>query len=83
MRPPLFGLASELSYWKVARRLRKVISHQKESRMCMRSAISAGALSLLLGTVAPAFSQREKQEKDKGKPQQGQQQQHAKPRKGK
>ena len=51
--------------------------------MCMKAAISARSLSLLLGTVAPAFSQREKQEKDKGKPQQGQQQQHAKPCKGK
>ena len=45
--------------------------------MCMKSAISAGALSLLLGTIAPAFSQREQQDKEKRKPQQGRQQQQA------
>jgi len=47
--------------------------------MSIKSAISAGALFLLLGTIAPAFSQREQQEKEKGKPQQGQQQQQARP----
>jgi hypothetical protein len=43
----------------------------------MKSTISAESLSLLLGTVAPAFSLREQQEK--GKPQQWQQQQQTKP----
>ena len=49
--------------------------------MCMRSAISAGALSLLLGTIVPVFSQHDRQEKEKGNPQQGQQQQQARPHK--
>lgn len=41
--------------------------------MPMKLAISAGALFLLLGTIAPAYAQREQQEKEQGKPQQGQQ----------
>jgi|WetSurMetagenome_2_1015567.scaffolds.fasta_scaffold09397_9 hypothetical protein len=44
--------------------------------MCMKSTIRAGSLSLLLGTVAPACSLREQQEKEKGKPPQEQQAQH-------
>ena len=47
--------------------------------MSMKLAISAGALSLLLGTIAPAYAQREQQEKEKGKPQPGQQHQQEKP----
>ena len=41
--------------------------------MPMKLAVSAGALFLLLGTIAPAYAQREQQEKEQGKPQQGQQ----------
>ena len=41
--------------------------------MPMKLAISAGALFLLLGTIAPAYAQREQEGKDHGKPQQGQQ----------
>src|SRR5271157_2520735 len=46
---------------------------KKERHMPMKLAISAGALFLLLGTIAPAYAQREQQEKEQGKPQQGQQ----------
>jgi hypothetical protein len=41
----------------------------------MKSAISAGALFLLLGTIAPAYAQQ----KEQGKAQQGQQHQQVKP----
>jgi len=40
--------------------------------MPMKSAISVGALFLLLGTIAPAHAQQEHQEKERGKPQQEQ-----------
>jgi len=43
--------------------------------MLMKLAISAGALFLLLGTIAPAYAQGEQHEKEQGKPQQGQQHQ--------
>lgn len=51
----------------------------------MKLAISAGALFLLLGTIAPAYAQHDQQDQGKsqgkaqGKPQQGQQRQQAKP----
>lgn len=45
--------------------------------MPMKSAISAVALFLLLGTFAPAYAQREQEEQ--GKPQQGRQHQEEKP----
>jgi hypothetical protein len=51
--------------------------------MCMKAAINPRSLSLFLGTVTPALSKSEKQEKDKDKLQKGQQQQHAKPCTGK
>jgi hypothetical protein len=38
--------------------------------MPMKSAIGAGALLLLLATIAPAYAQHEQPEKQKGKPQQ-------------
>ena len=47
--------------------------------MPMKLVVSAGALFLLLGTVAPAYAQREQQEREQGKPQQGQQHQQEKP----
>jgi len=50
--------------------------------MPTKFAISAGALFLLLGTLAPAYAQREQQEqpeKEQGKQQQGEQHQQAKP----
>jgi hypothetical protein len=48
--------------------------------MIMKSVglISAGIL-LLLGTIAPGYARREQQEKEQGKPQQGQQHQQAQP----
>jgi hypothetical protein len=45
----------------------------------MKLVVSAGALFLLLGTIAPAYAQREQQEREQGKPQQGQQHQQEKP----
>jgi hypothetical protein len=47
--------------------------------MPMKLVVSAGALFLLLGTIAPAYAQREQQEREQGKPQQGQQHQQEKP----
>ncbi|MGA7793281.1 MAG: hypothetical protein WCA19_09595 [Candidatus Acidiferrales bacterium] len=50
--------------------------------MLRKFTISAGALVLLLGTIAPAYAQREQQEqqgKEQNKPQQGEQHQQAKP----
>lgn len=47
--------------------------------MCMKAAVSAGSLSLLRGTVAPACSEPEQQQKDEGKPQNGPHPQGAKP----
>ncbi len=50
--------------------------------MSTKFAITAGALFLLLGTLAPAHAQREQQEepkKEESKPQQGKQPQQAKP----
>jgi len=41
--------------------------------------ITKGVLLLLAGTIAPAYAQREQQEKEQGKPQQEQQHQQAKP----
>ncbi|MGA2511185.1 MAG: hypothetical protein ABSG27_13250 [Candidatus Acidiferrales bacterium] len=41
--------------------------------------ISAGALFLLLGTIAPAYAQGEQHEKEQGKPEQGQQQHQQQP----
>jgi hypothetical protein len=41
--------------------------------------ITTGALLLLVGSSAPAYAQREQQEKEQGKPQQEQQHQQAKP----
>ena len=41
--------------------------------------ITKGVLLLLVGTIAPAYAQREQQEKEQGKPQQEQQHQQAKP----
>jgi len=41
--------------------------------------IGTGVLLLLLGSIVPAYAQREPQEKEQGKPQQGQQHQQAKP----
>jgi hypothetical protein len=41
--------------------------------------ISTAILSLLFGTTAPAYAQHEQQEKDQGKPQQGQQHEQEKP----
>jgi len=43
--------------------------------MPTKLAISAGALFLLLGTIAPAYAQGEQHEKEQGKPEQGQQHQ--------
>ena len=47
--------------------------------MPMKLAVGAGALFLLLGTIAPAYAQREQQEREQGRPQQGQQHQQEKP----
>jgi len=47
--------------------------------MPMKLAISTGALFLLLGTIAPAYPQHEREGKEQGKPQQGQQHQQARP----
>jgi len=47
--------------------------------MPMKSAISVGALFLLLGTIAPAYAQGEQHEKEQGKPEQGQQQHQQQP----
>jgi hypothetical protein len=41
--------------------------------MPMKLIMSAGVLCLFLGTIAPAYAQREQPEKEPGKPQQGQQ----------
>ncbi len=46
--------------------------------MSVKLAISAGALFLLLGTIAPAYAQREQEGKEPGKPQQEQHQPQAK-----
>jgi hypothetical protein len=46
--------------------------------MPMKLALSTGVLFLLLGTIAPAYAQREEQEKEQGKPQQGEQHQQGK-----
>jgi hypothetical protein len=46
--------------------------------MPMKLAISAGALCFLLATIAPVYAQREQQEKEQGRPQQGQQHQQEK-----
>jgi len=46
--------------------------------MPMKLALSTGVLFLLLGTIAPAYAQREEQEKEQGKPQQGEQHQQEK-----
>jgi hypothetical protein len=47
--------------------------------MPMKLAISAGALFLFLGTIAPAYAQREQEGKEQGKPQQGQQHKQERP----
>jgi hypothetical protein len=47
--------------------------------MPMKLAISAGALCFLLGTIVPAYAQREQQEREQGRPQPGQQHQQEKP----
>ena len=47
--------------------------------MPMKLVISAGALFLLLGTIAPAYAQGEQHEKEQGKPEQGQQQHQQQP----
>jgi hypothetical protein len=50
--------------------------------MSTKFAVTAGTLFLLLGTLAPAYAQREQQEepkKEESKPQQGKQPQQAKP----
>ncbi|HXP81219.1 MAG TPA: hypothetical protein VN976_15045 [Verrucomicrobiae bacterium] len=47
--------------------------------MPMKLALSTGVLFLLLGTIAPAYAQREEQQKEQGKPQQGEQHQQEKP----
>jgi hypothetical protein len=55
---------------------------QKEKFMPKKLAISTGALLLLLGSIAPAYAQRdqgEPEKKEEGKPQQGEQRQQAKP----
>jgi len=46
--------------------------------MPMKLALSTGVLFLLLGTIAPAYAQREEQQKEQGKPQQGEQHQQEK-----
>ena len=46
--------------------------------MPMKLALSTGVLFLLLGTIAPAYAQREEQGKEQGKPQQGEQHQQEK-----
>jgi hypothetical protein len=46
--------------------------------MPMKLSISAGALCFLLATIAPVYAQREQQEKEQGRPQQGQQHQQEK-----
>jgi len=46
--------------------------------MPMKLALSTGVLFLLLGTIDPAYAQREEQEKEQGKPQQGEQHQQEK-----
>ena len=40
--------------------------------MPMKRILTAGVLCLFLGTIAPAYAQREQSEKEPGKPQQGQ-----------
>jgi hypothetical protein len=47
--------------------------------MPIKLAISAGALLLLLGTIPRAYAQHEQQEREQGKPEQGQQHQQEKP----
>jgi len=42
--------------------------------MCMKATVTAGALPLLFGAIAPAFSRCGQQEKDTRNPQQGPQQ---------
>lgn len=49
--------------------------------MCMKAAVRAGSLSMLLGTVPPAYSQPEPRQKEKGKPEHEPHPQDAKPRK--
>jgi len=52
---------------------------EKETQMPTKLVISAGALFLLLGTIAPAYAQGEQHEKEQGKPEQGQQQHQQQP----
>jgi hypothetical protein len=47
--------------------------------MPMKLAISAGAVCLLLGTIAPAYAQHEQRGEEQGKSQQGQQHQQGQP----